>query len=101
MAASFQSKDSLVLGVQLKVQRLVVAYGDSISAISTNDLIVDVKEPIKEVRSALFTDNSAGTTAPVLAASRTISGTQVTCALGVPFAANDCLILEYVIDETA
>ena len=98
---SYQSQSSdLVQGVQLKVQKLVLTNQDlGVLAVSGSTVIIDVAQPLAEVRAALHIDNSAGTLAPVVAASRAISGNQVTLTLAAAFAANDCLILEYVVSE--
>lgn len=97
MAASYQSKDSLVLGTQLKVQELVLTLADTIISNSGSVCTVDVKEPIVEVRSASFLDDSAGTGAPITAANRVISGTTVALTLSAAMAANDCITLKYVV----
>lgn len=102
MAASFQSKDSLVLGVQLKVQELVVTKADAaLVSTSGSTATIDVKEPIGEIRCALFIDDSAGTVAPVAAANRSVSGTSVTLTLSAAMADADSIVLKYVVDENA
>jgi len=97
---AFQSKDSLVLDNQLKVQKVVVKLADKhMVSVSGSTATIDVKETIKEVRMALFMDDSAGTIAPVAAASQSISGTAVTLTLSAALAAADAIELQYVIDE--
>lgn len=101
---SFQSKDSLVLGTQLKVQRLVCKKSDPMVSTSGNNATIDVKEPVSEVRFAMLMDDSANTGAgglvPINAAGQTISGTTITLALGVALATADVIIVEYVLDPT-
>lgn len=98
----FQAKDPLVLDNQLKVQKLVVKMSDSFVSTSAAVATVSIGEPIKEVRVALFCDDSGPTATPVaqsginLATANTII---VTCPATI--AANDALILEYVINENA
>lgn len=100
MSVSFQAKDQAVLGVQLKVQEICVRLADSqIVSVSANDVTIDVKETIAEVRHAMFFDDSAGTNAPVASASQTISGTTVKLACGAAFAAADSITLKYVVAE--
>jgi hypothetical protein len=99
MAASFQSKDSLVLGVQLKVQELVVKKADAaLVSVSGLDVTVDVKEPVKEVRSAIHCDDSVGLSL-IAQAGIVISGSQMTLTLSNALADNDCIIVKYVINE--
>ena len=100
MAASFQSKDSLVLGIQLKVQEVCVTLSDSILSNSGAVATIDVKEPIKEVRLALHMDDSLGVVVPVAAASQSISGSSVALTLAHAMAAGDSITLKYVIDES-
>lgn len=96
---AFESKDSAVLGVQLKVQELTVKLGDPCVSVSGSTATIDVKEPIAEVRSCTFTDDSAATSAPVVASSRVITGTQVVLTLSAALAVNDAIIMRYVIAE--
>lgn len=99
MAASFQSKDSLVLGVQLKVQELVVKKSDA-ALVSVNglDVTVDVKEPVKEVRCAIHCDDSIGLSL-IAQAGIAISGSQMTFSLSNALADADSIMIKYVINE--
>jgi hypothetical protein len=97
---SYQSLSFPVADVQLKVQELVCQLQDnSVVSTSGNTATINVGAPISEVRCALFVDDSAGTSAPVVASDRTVSGNQVTLNLGAALADADCIILEYVISE--
>lgn len=96
---TYQSKDSLVLGVQLKVQKLVCKKSDPMVTTSGSTATIDLGETLSEVRMALFMDDSAGTVAPVAAASQSISGSTVTLTLSAPLAAADAIELHYVVAE--
>lgn len=96
---AFQSKDSLVLGVQLKVQKLVCKKSDPMVSTSGVTATINVGESLSEVRLAMHMDDSAGTVAPVAAASQSISGSSVTLTLAAALADADCIVLEYVIAE--
>jgi hypothetical protein len=100
MAISYQSKDSAVQTTQLKVQEVCVKLTDSdFVSVSANDVTIDLKEPIGEVRLATFFDDSAGTNAPVVASNQAISGNTVKLSVGAAFAAADSITLKYVIAE--
>lgn len=97
---SYVSTDSNVQDVQLKVQQLVVTLQDnSVVSTSASTATIDVKQTIDSVRCALFIDDSAGTSAPVTAANRSVSGSTVTLTLSAALAAADAIILEYVTVE--
>lgn len=97
---SYLSNNSNVQGLQLSVQSLVVKKGD-VAVVSTvsNSATIELYQPIKEIRAALFIDDSAGTIAPVALADRTVNDTEVTLDLGVALADDDAIILEYVIAQ--
>jgi len=97
---SFLSTNSAVQDVQLKVQSLVVKKADNqICSTSGSTATIDVGQTISEVRCALFIDDSAGTSAPVVASNRTVSGSSVTLTLGAALATADAIVLEYVVAE--
>lgn len=101
MSISYQSKDDAVLGLQLKVQELCVKKSD-VAIVSTSllNVTIDVKEPVKEVRCAIHCDDSIGLSL-IAQSGITISGSQVTLALSNALAAEDSVILKYVINEQA
>lgn len=97
---SFQSKNSAVLDVQLKVQEVCVKLSDvELVSVDTLDVTIDLGENVKEVRAALHIDDSVGTVAPVAVADQAISGSEVTLTLAAALAADDSIILKYVIQE--
>lgn len=96
----FQSSNSDVAGVQLKVQQLCVKLADvSVVSTSASTATIDVKQTLGEVRSAIFFDDSAGTAAPVVASNQVISGTTVRLTLSAALAAADSITLQYVITD--
>ena len=99
MSISYQSKDSSVLGLQLKVQELTVKKADvAVVSVSGLNVTVDVKEPVKEVRAAIHCDDSIGLSL-IAQAGITVSGSSITCALSNAMADEDALIVRYVVDE--
>lgn len=99
MSISYQSKDDAVLGLQLKVQELCVKKSD-VAIVSTSllNVTIDVKESVKEVRCAIHCDDSIGLSL-IAQSGITISGSQVTLALSNALAAEDSVILKYVVAE--
>jgi hypothetical protein len=100
MSISYQSKDDAVLGLQLKVQELCVKMSDVavLSVGSGTDVTIDVKEPVGEVRAALHCDDSVGVYL-IAQAGIAISGSQITITLSNAIAAEDSVIVKYVIAE--
>jgi len=100
MSISYQSKDDAVLGLQLKVQELCVKMSDVavLSVGSGTDVTIDVKEPVGEVRAALHCDDSFGVYL-IAQAGIAISGSQNTITLSNAIAAEDSVIVKYVITE--
>jgi hypothetical protein len=115
MSISYQSKDDAVLGLQLKVQELCVKMSDVavLSVGSGTDVTIDVKEPVGEVRAALHCDDDVGV---YLIAQAGISypdskdqsgaptpsipgGSKITITLSNAIAAEDSVIVKYVIAE--
>ena len=71
MAASYQAKDVMVLGQQLKVQELVIP---STSPLITNDgtnLVVAINEPVAQVLACLKVLAAGGVSAIVCSTSGT------------------------------
>jgi len=100
MSISYQSKDDAVLGLQLKVQELCVKKSDVavLSVGAGTDVTIDVKEPVGEVRAALHCDDSVGVYL-IAQAGIAISGSQITITLSNAIAAEDSVIVKYVIAE--
>ena len=94
---SYVSKGSEAQALQLKVQSLVVALGDAVLLASGSTPIIDVGQTISTIKGALFIDNSAGTVAPVVAASQSVSGSTVTLTLSATLAANDVIVLNFTV----
>lgn len=100
MSISYQSKDSGILGQQLKVQEVVIRFADlGLYTVSTNDVIVQLGETLNSVFSVLHCDNSVPGAALITAANTVVSGSQVTITLAAPFAANDSLVIKYIVQE--
>lgn len=98
---SYLSNNSNVQGLQLSVQSLVVKKGDVavVSAVS-NSATIELSQPIREIRAALFIDHSAGTIAPATVSSTINSvNTSVTLGLGVALDPADSIILNYIIAQ--
>ncbi len=66
MAASYQAKDSDVLGKQLKAQELVIKANDTLITDDATDLFVDIKEDVSQVLSCIK-QVAAGTVSGVVA----------------------------------
>lgn len=99
MSISYQSKDDAVLGLQLKVQELCVKMSDvGVLSTSGSTATIDVKESVKEVRAALHCDDSVGIYL-IAQSGISISGSQVTLTLSAAMAAQDSIILKYVVAE--
>jgi hypothetical protein len=100
MAISYQSKDDAVLGLQLKVQELCVKKSDVgvLSLGAGTDVIIDIKESVKEVRAALHCDDSVGISL-IAQAGIAISGSQITLTLSAALADADSIIVKYVVAE--
>ena len=99
MSISYQSKDDAVLGLQLKVQELCVKMSD-VGVLSTSSLtaVINVQEPVKEVRAALHCDDSVGIYL-IAQSGISISGSQITLSLSAAMAAQDSIIVKYVVAE--
>lgn len=99
---SYQSTDSQVFGNQLSVQEVNLQLSDaSIMSTSGSTVTINLSQPIGKVTSAMFFDDSAATVASIAATARVVSGNSVTLTLAAPFAANDTIKLNYVINEQA
>jgi hypothetical protein len=101
MSQSYQSKDSGVQSVQLKVQELCLNLSDTaVISSSGSTVTIDFKEPVKEFRSVVFQKASDGSLsgAPFVGASTT--GNATTFTLAAPMAAGDSITIKYVINES-
>lgn len=100
MSISYQSKDSAILGQQLKVQEVVVRFADlGLYTASVNDVVVQLGETLNSVFSVLHCDNSGPAATLIAASDVVVSGSQVTITLAAPFAANDSLVIKYIVQE--
>lgn len=94
MSISFQSKDDGVLSVALKVQELCVMLGDPVLSDDGANSLIDVKEPIAQVRAALVVVPGA----PVAAKAATVdSGTKI--KIPSLLAPGESFVVKYVIAE--
>jgi len=95
---SYLSTGSAAQAVQLQVQELIVNINDSqVVSTSASTVTIDCGQEVASVKEALFIDNSAGTIAPVVAASQSISGSNVTLTLSAALAADDSVRLCFVV----
>lgn len=108
MSISYQPKDSVLQGLQLKVQELVLKKADAqVVSVSGNDVTIDLKQPIQEVRTAIHCDDSLAASQPTSAAVLLIAHgdidltvpNYVTLTLANALADNDTIIIKYVIQE--
>lgn len=96
MSISYQSKDDAVLGLQLKVQELCVKKSDTgIVSLSGNDVLIDVKETVGDIRCAIHCDGAG----PALVVPASKSGSVITVTLAAPLGASESVIVKYVIAE--
>lgn len=107
MSISYQSKDDKVLSVALKVQELCVKLSDGIMAAGAGStVVIEVGEPVAEVRAALHCDDSASDVVLVPQSGVAIStppngvvDSRVTLTLGAAITAADSVVLKYVVKE--
>lgn len=97
---SYQAKDSQILGQQLKVQELVIRFADvGLYTASGTTVTVDIQETLSSVPLVLFHDNSAGTLATLAQSAIAVSGDSVTVTLAAALAADDVLVIKYIVSE--
>ena len=97
---SYQSTKPIVLNQQLKVQELVVRHADvGLYTVATNTVSIDVGETVSAIVVALLKDNSASPILSALAAASCtiVTDTVITLDLGVEIAANDVIIVKYIV----
>lgn len=95
MSISYQAQDVQILGEQLKVQELSLKHGNPILVVSGADILIDIKEDLEEIVLVLFKDDSAGTIAPIAAASLSIDSLTKIKIASVATAANDVIVVKY------
>lgn len=100
MSISYQSKDSAVLGLQLKVQEVSVRADSPIVSSSGGATLVDVKEAVLAaadggILCALHITPGTGVVCPAVSV---VSGTKISCA-ATSLAAGDVLVIKYVVAE--
>jgi len=100
MSISFQSKDGGILDQQLKVQEVCIRFADThLYTASASIVTVNLGE-VATCACIQWIDNSAPSAVlAIAAASRVVTSTSVAITLGAPFAADDCLIIRFVVTE--
>ena len=94
---SFQSKDSKILKQQLQVQEVVVRFADTgLYTASGSVVTVDLGET-HTIVAVIDCDNSAASIAYIPVASCVTTDTSVAITRGAAFAANDKLIIKYIV----
>ena len=97
---SYLSSDSNIQGLQLAVQQLVVKSSDValVSSQSAASITLDLKQPIQEVRAALFCDDSANTVDLAAATIGSPDSTLVTVVCSASITTDDTIILNYIVE---
>ena len=96
---SFQSKDAAILGQQNKVQELVVRFADlGVYSASGAVVTIDLGEAVSIANCAHF-DNSVPGIVHVTVANCAVTGNSVAITLANALAANDSIVLRYVVSE--
>lgn len=97
---SYEAKDPLILGQQLKVQELVVRFADvGLYTASGNVVTVDFNETLASVPVVIDCDNSAPAAILIAQSGIAVSGETVAVTLAAPFATSDALIIKYIVAE--
>lgn len=108
----FQPKDSAVAAQQLRVQELSVTSKEpNLYVIDTGHVVIIINEVLARAVLCLSYDDSAATLTPVTQANLILSDSTTYAAGGDKKAirintvtsldAGDCLVLKYIIDESA
>lgn len=96
MAASYQSKDSRILGQQLKVQELTCRVGNPITSVVGLDLVIDVSEPVADT---LMCVTMAPLTGVLTGYPVTPVGTTIVVVGGAAIPGGDSVMLKYIVSE--
>ena len=99
MSIAYLPQDPAVQAKALKVQTLVCQTTDQFVTVSGSLFTVNVGESLSSVINANFYDDSAATSAPIVAANRSVSGTSVALTLSAAPAAADSVVISYVVAE--
>ena len=92
---AYQSKDVLVLGQQLKVQKIVLLANNTLLTVSGSDLSLAMGEPVKQVMSCMK-QIAAGTISGIAC---TVSGNNIIITGESAAAATTSYVIHYIIDE--
>ena len=96
---SYESKDSKIQKQQLRVQEVVIRFADTgLYTASGSVVTVDLGEAASIV-SVLNFDNSGPTPIMIAASGSVVTSTSVAITLGAAFAANDSLVIKYIVTE--
>lgn len=95
MAASYQSKDSLVLTQQLKVQEVTLFANNTLLSVSGGDLVLQLNEPVDSVL-LCAKQVVAGTLSGIHC---TVSGTTIIVTGEAAALATTSYMIKYVIAE--
>lgn len=99
MSISYQSKDSGILGQQLKVQEVCIRFADTgLYTASGSVVTVDLKEAAT-ITNVIHCDNSIPSAVLTALASCVVTGTSVAITLANAFATSDSLKISYVVTE--
>jgi hypothetical protein len=97
---SYNSKDSLLMDQQLKVQELCIRFSDlGLYEQDGADVSVDLGEEIEAIVCVIHCDNSGPTVVLNAAASNDLTDNVLTATLASNFAANDVLIIKYIAQQ--
>jgi hypothetical protein len=92
------SKDSLLENQQLKVQELCLRFADtSLYSAAGPVVTVNLQEPLEAIVYVEHMVNAGPTDMLIAAASSVITANSVAITLAVPFAANDVLVIKYIV----